>query len=63
MSEHPALLLLTCHTTGFGPAELSATLCDSIFGRAAAGVTARRLFLATADGRRLPSGVAARWPG
>jgi 23S rRNA (cytosine1962-C5)-methyltransferase len=57
-----ALFLLTCHTPGFGPAELEASLADTVFGHCQAGVRAGRLQLATVSGRRLPSGVYARWP-
>lgn len=57
-----AFMLLTCHTPGWGPAELSALLSDTVFGHCGAGVTARGLALTAADGRRLPAGVVARWP-
>jgi len=58
-----AFMLLTCHTAGFGPAELEACLADALFGHCQAGVTAKPLSINTADGRKLPSGVLARWPG
>ena len=61
-SSRRAFLLLTCHSPGYGPAELSACLADAIFGHCGAGVIARTLQLSTADGRRLPSGVMSRWP-
>lgn len=56
-------MLLSCHAPGIGPAELEAYLADAIFGHCAAGVRAAALSLSTPDGRRLPSGVVARWPG
>jgi 23S rRNA (cytosine1962-C5)-methyltransferase len=62
LSERPVLLLLTCHTPEYRAPELSAALADCIFGHCGAGVTARRLEITTADGRRLPSGYVARWP-
>ena len=61
--RRPAFFLLTCHTAGFGPAELEAMLADTLFGSCGEGVSATNLSLQTADGRRLPAGVAARWPG
>jgi 23S rRNA (cytosine1962-C5)-methyltransferase len=59
----PKFVLLTCHTPGIGPAELSAYLSEGIFGRCGQPPKTGELFLETADGRRLPSGVYARWPG
>jgi 23S rRNA (cytosine1962-C5)-methyltransferase len=61
--EHRAFVLLTCHSPGVGPAELSASLADGVFGHCSIGATASQLWLATADGRRLQSGAVARWPG
>lgn len=54
-------LLLTSHTPGYGPAELEALLADCVFGSCQQGARAFTLSLESADGRRLPSGVAARW--
>jgi 23S rRNA (cytosine1962-C5)-methyltransferase len=62
MADRKAFFLLTCHTPGFGPAELEALVSDTLFGRCQQGVTTRNLALTTADGRRLPCGTAARWP-
>jgi 23S rRNA (cytosine1962-C5)-methyltransferase len=56
----PRLLLATCHTPGIGPAELSALVSDSIFGSCRQPPTTGELFLATASGRKLPSGIFAR---
>lgn len=61
--ERRAFLLLTCHTPGYGPAELEALLADTVFGSCQAGVRASLLSISTADGRQLPAGVVARWPG
>ena len=58
----PAFFLTTCHTPGVGPAELSAYLSDSFFGHCGQPPAAGRLWLTTEDGRKLDSGVYARWP-
>ena len=57
-----AFMLLTCHSPGWGPAELEAILADCVFGSCGAGATGRELELATSDGRKLSAGVVARWP-
>lgn len=59
----PRFVLLTCHTPGFGPAELSAYLGDAVFGHCGQRIEGRPLLLAAADGRKLPCGAMARWPG
>lgn len=56
----PAFVLLTCHSAGWGAAELAAILADTLVGHCRAAVTARSLSLATADGRTLPAGAVAR---
>jgi 23S rRNA (cytosine1962-C5)-methyltransferase len=61
-SESRAFLLVTCHSPGIGPAELSAYLSEGIFGHCGQPPKSGELFLETADGRRLESGVYARWP-
>lgn len=61
--RRPKFLLLTCHSAGIGPAELSAYLSEGIFGSCGQPPRTLELSLETANGRRLPSGVAARWPG
>lgn len=58
-----AFFLITCHTPGFGPPELEACLADALFGHCQGGVRSGRLWLKTSDGRRLPAGAFARWPG
>jgi 23S rRNA (cytosine1962-C5)-methyltransferase len=57
-----AFILTTCHSPGVGPAELAAYLAEGIFGHCGEPPTAGELYLETSDGRRLPSGVFARWP-
>lgn len=58
----PAFFLATCHTPGVGPAELSAYLSDAIVGHCGQPPASGRLWLRTRDGRRLESGIDARWP-
>jgi len=60
-SHSPAFVLLTCHSPGFGPAELGACLADAFFGSCGPRVEAKRLRLRAADGRTLDAGVVARW--
>ena len=55
-------LLMTCHSTGFGASEIEASLADAVFGHCQSGVRAKQLYLETQEGRRLPSGIVARWP-
>lgn len=52
-------MLLTCHTPGFGPDELSDMLIEALDGDGR--IDSRVMALETADGRRLHGGVAARW--
>ncbi len=56
-------MLLTCHSPGYGPAELHALLTDHVFGSCQQGGDASLLTIESVDGRGLPSGVVARWPG
>ncbi len=58
----PQLVLLTCHTPGVGPADLSAYLSDGLFGHCGQPPSSYPLRLRATDGRYLDSGVAARWP-
>jgi len=60
--RRPGFFLLTCHTPGFGPAELEAMLSEALFGACGQGVVTKPLALPTSDGRRLPAGITARWP-
>jgi 23S rRNA (cytosine1962-C5)-methyltransferase len=61
--RRPKFALVTCHTPGIGPAELSAYLADGLFGHCGQPPRTGELYLESTDGRRLPSGVFARWPG
>jgi 23S rRNA (cytosine1962-C5)-methyltransferase len=61
--RRPKFVLLTCHSPGIGPAELSAYLSEGIFAACGQPPKTGELYLETVDGRRLPSGVYARWPG
>jgi 23S rRNA (cytosine1962-C5)-methyltransferase len=61
-AENRAFVLVTCHSPGIGPADLSAYLSEGIFGHCGQPPKSGELYLETADGRRLPSGVYARWP-
>jgi 23S rRNA (cytosine1962-C5)-methyltransferase len=60
--ENRSLVLLTCHSPGIGPAELSAYLAEGIFGHCGQPPESGELYLETRDGRRLHSGTYARWP-
>ncbi len=61
-SERRDFVLCTCHTSGIGPAELSAYLSDGIIGHCGQPPRVGRLTLKTGAGRQLDSGVFARWP-
>jgi len=61
-AESRAFVLLTCHSPGIGPSELSAYLAEGIFGDCGQPPATGELFLKTSDGRKLPSGIYARWP-
>ena len=63
LSDDPAFLVLTCHSSSYGPAEVGACLQESMFGRCSSQVEAMDLSLRTEDGRELPAGVVGRWPG
>ena len=60
--RRPKFVLLTCHTPGIGPAELSAYLSEGIFGACSQPPKTGELYLERRDRRRLPSGLYARWP-
>lgn len=62
-SGRRAFVLVTCHTPGIGPAELNAYLADGIFGHCGMPARTGTLKLESEDGRQLPSGIYARWPG
>jgi 23S rRNA (cytosine1962-C5)-methyltransferase len=61
-AESRAFVVVTCHTPGIGPAELSSYLAEGIFGHCGQPPKSGELFLETSDGRRLPSGTFVRWP-
>jgi 23S rRNA (cytosine1962-C5)-methyltransferase len=61
-AERRTFVLVTCHTSGIGPAELAAYLAEGIFGHCAQPPKSGELFVKTSDGRKLPSGTFARWP-
>ncbi|MHB8970439.1 MAG: class I SAM-dependent methyltransferase [Pirellulaceae bacterium] len=64
LTRHRRLfMLLTCHAPSFGPPQLADLLSDAVAHRGARGVEARPLTIPARDGRLLPSGVVARWPG
>ncbi|MEQ8209028.1 MAG: class I SAM-dependent methyltransferase [Lacipirellulaceae bacterium] len=62
-SKRRAFILTTCHTPSIGPAELEAMLAEGIFGQCGQGGKTGKLFLEAATGKKLESGVYARWPG
>jgi 23S rRNA (cytosine1962-C5)-methyltransferase len=62
-ADSRAFVLLTCHSPGIGPAELAAYLSEGIFGHCGQPPKSGELFLEATNGRRLPSGTYARWPG
>jgi 23S rRNA (cytosine1962-C5)-methyltransferase len=62
MAQRRGFVLATCHTAGVGPAELSAYLAEGFVGHCGDPPLSGELLLETADGRRLASGVFARWP-
>ena len=53
-------MLLTCHTPDYGPKRLERLLNESMRDDAVT-VTAEPMLLTAATGRKLPSGVVARW--
>lgn len=60
---HRQFILLSCHSPAYGPADLHALLADHILGSCQQGGDARSLNVECVNGRKLPSGVVARWPG
>ncbi len=62
-AEHRAFVLVTCHSPGIGRSELAAYMADGVFDHCRQPPATGELSLETADGRRLPSGIYARWPG
>lgn len=62
VERSPRFFLATCHTPGVGPAELAAYLSEAVVGHCGQPPASGRLRLTTPDGRKLQSGVVARWP-
>lgn len=58
----PAFILLSCHSPSIGPGRLRACLAASFPGLSRAAIRVQPLRLRAADGRELPSGLAASWP-
>jgi 23S rRNA (cytosine1962-C5)-methyltransferase len=54
-------LLLSCHTTGYLPADLERILRNAVGDRHGGTMQAGGLAIRAADGRQLPSGIAVRW--
>jgi 23S rRNA (cytosine1962-C5)-methyltransferase len=61
-AQNRGFVIVTCHSPGIGPPELAAYLAEGIFGGCSQPPQADELFLQASNGRRLPSGVFARWP-
>ena len=61
MVELPAFALLTCHTPTLGPNRLQRILAAGLAAGREWPARVQPLLLATADGRQLPSGLAATW--
>jgi 23S rRNA (cytosine1962-C5)-methyltransferase len=61
-ADNRAFVVVSCHSTGIGPAELAAYLSEGIFGHCGQPPESGELFLRTAGGKRLASGCYARWP-
>jgi len=56
----PRFMLLTCHTSGVGPRELTQFLVEAVGLDAAKKIVAGELFLKSSDGRRINCGAFAR---
>jgi len=56
-----AFLLLTCHSPSIRPGRLRSSLAESFAGVEPDAIRVRSLYLRTASGRKLPSGLAAYW--
>ncbi|MAT72115.1 MAG: SAM-dependent methyltransferase [Planctomycetaceae bacterium] len=62
LDGRPQFLLATCHTPGIDQSALSAMLAEGVFGHCGQPAATSELELTDQAGRKLPSGVAARWP-
>ena len=58
-AENAAVLAFEMLSTS---AELEAMLAEAVFGSCGSGAKAKPLSITSEDGRKLPSGVVARWP-
>lgn len=63
LSERRQFIVFSCHSPGFGPAEVGAFLQQAFFGACTATVRSVPMSLTTSSGARLNAGVVARWPG
>ncbi len=61
LSAQRRLLLLTCHTPGFGPERLKAMLAEVLGSDPPGAIEAGPLQISTADGRQMPCGSLVRW--
>jgi len=57
-----AFMLLSCHSAGFGPAELEACFAEAIVGHCQSGAQAKPLLLRSTAGKELHCGTVVRWP-
>lgn len=62
-SSNRLFVLCTCHTPEIGKAELSAYVSEGLIGHCGQPPRVSELTLRSTDGRTLPSGICARWPG
>jgi len=58
---HRRLLLLSCHTPGFGPERLRAMLGEALGDDPPGAIEAGPLEIRTPDGRTMPCGSVVRW--
>lgn len=61
VESEPAFVLLTCHSPGWGPAELSAMLQDVFCGGCRSSVEAQSLVVVSESGDQLHAGACARY--
>jgi 23S rRNA (cytosine1962-C5)-methyltransferase len=61
LAQPAAFVLLTCHTPALGSGRVRRLLADGVVGGNERSVRIEPLFLQTAAGRKLPSGLAATW--
>ncbi len=61
LSDGPAFVLLSAHTTGFGPERLAAALADALGTDRGGTLDADELTIPAASGRQLGLGAVARW--